>query len=109
MAVALSRLADLRRRGLKPESPVVLTDDRRVIARKRGDGALVELVDPAHPEELPLELLAGLDVRLAFRRCELAAGFWRRMNELGVTLRSGKAWCHCRSAATILAEPCRHA
>lgn len=93
MAVTWTELADLRRRGLRPELPVYVTD-RWMLARNMTDVGCVAILHK-RGEPMPVRLLEGLDVCLEFPTCVASGRVARLIRERNVAPRSLRAWCRC--------------
>lgn len=102
--VSWNFLADLRRRGTRPELPVYITDRRILAANMHGCGCVAILHQAGEP--MPVRWLHGLDVMLAFSRCETAGKVKRLMDAREVRPRSLRAWCRCAGGFVACAGSC---
>lgn len=85
-------LRELRRQGLKPSLPVLVTtaNDARTYA---DEGFAVIRHSPGQP--FPVELLDGLRVMLFLGNCDRASAVVRVMAMRGVKPAELMAWCGC--------------
>ena len=60
----------------------------------------------AKGDRMPVELLAGLEVRLNFERCELAGHVYRLMSNRSVIPASCSTWCHCAQQLVAAVAAC---
>jgi hypothetical protein len=97
-------LADLRRCGLRPELPVYVTDRWQLTQNMVSVGCVAILHRSG--QSMPVELLAGLDLRLDFDRCERAGQVKRLMDRRGVAAGSLLAWCSCWGGFVAVCGPC---
>lgn len=86
-------LGELRRRGMRPELPVYVTDRWRAAQTYADIGCLAILHKRGEP--MPVAWLQGLDVLVDFDRCETAGKVKRLMDSRGVEPRWMRAWCRC--------------
>lgn len=85
-------LRELRRQGLKPSLPVLVTtaNDCRTY---EAEGFAVVRHSPGEP--FPAELLDGLRVVLFLGNCDRAASVVRAMHAKDVTPAELRTWCAC--------------
>jgi hypothetical protein len=99
-----AELADLRKRGARPALPVYVTD-KPILARNMRDIGCVAILH-RKGQPMPVELLAGLDVRMDFGRCELVGRVKRLMDAKDVEPASMRAWCQCGQDFVAVCGPC---
>ena len=104
MAVTWSELADIRRKGLRPDLPVYVTD-RWILARNMRDVGCVAILHKSG-ERMPVELLTGLDVRLDFSDCGKAARVKRLMDLREARPQRLRAWCKCAGEFVAVCTDC---
>jgi hypothetical protein len=85
-------LQELRRQGLKPSLPVLVTTARDCRTYDE-EGFAVIRHSPGQP--FPAELLDGLRVMLFLGNCDRAASVVRAIQTKGVTPVELRTWCAC--------------
>lgn len=85
-------LRELRKQGLKPSLPVIVTTKRDCWTYAQEGFAVVQH-SPGEP--FPAELLDGLRVVLFLGNCDRAASVVRAMQAKGVMPVELRTWCAC--------------
>jgi hypothetical protein len=98
-------LQQLRKKGLKPSLPVVVTTDgKRPAWLLESIGCLV--VKHESGQAFPVKLLDGLQVWLFLGNCDRAQAVVRAMKAKGVVPSQLRAWCPCAGAMDSMPVNC---
>jgi hypothetical protein len=97
-------LRQMRRQGLRPKLPVIVTVHEDRLARTlSAEGCGVIVVKSGEP--FHVELLEGLRVWLFLGNCDRAQAVVRALNAKGVQLAELQSWCECEKSFS--AQPVR--
>lgn len=108
MAMSWSDLAGLRSRGQRPALPVVVTTwpkPWKPHARELFDSGVM-VIEHEAGTPVPVHLLEGLRVILAFENCGHTAAVCRLLRSRGIQPESLNGWCACYRQFTAVPAPC---